>query len=212
MTTLKLSNKPADTRVAKKAPTRRADPAKRNRSQPFVKPENQNQKMDSILHGSDRQKNDSARQRNHRFDGKAHGEPYAQTVTQTSAGEKSETQRPLRSNLRAESTDEAKQAEFKKPDFNQLEPRQHKPSGIDTRITPRLDKNEPQYRQAPRRGGKARDGYDGAVTPQYGAAAKAAYKSSPVYVEQPRLSKVMAERGICVSDFSPALVCVTVCA
>jgi 23S rRNA pseudouridine2604 synthase len=42
-----------------------------------------------------------------------------------------------------------------------------------------------------------RDGYDGTATPQYGAAAKAAYKSSPVNLESPRLSKVMAERGIC---------------
>ncbi|PPC86586.1 MAG: pseudouridine synthase, partial [Methylotenera sp.] len=46
-------------------------------------------------------------------------------------------------------------------------------------------------------GGKVRDGYDAVATPQYGAAAKAAYKSSPVNVEMPRLSKVMAERGIC---------------
>ena len=203
MTTLKLSKKPADAPVAKKAPARRADPAKRDRSQPFVKPENPNQKMDSGLHGNDGQKNDGARQRNHRFDGKAHGEPFAQNI----ANEKPETQRPLRSNLRAESAREPKPAEFKKPDFNQPEVRQHKPAGqsstgqkstnIDTRTTPRPDKNEPQYRQAPRRGGKVRDGYDGTATPQYGAAAKAAYKSSPVNLDSPRLSKVMAERGLC---------------
>jgi 23S rRNA pseudouridine2604 synthase len=41
-----------------------------------------------------------------------------------------------------------------------------------------------------------RDGYD-AETPQYGAAAKAAYKSSAIPTDLPRLSKVMAERGIC---------------
>ncbi len=117
---------------------------------------------------------DSARQRNHRFDGKAHGEPFADNTRNEN--------RPLRSELRAE------------PDN---EPKQHKPAGVDTRVTPRPDKNEPQYRQAPRRGGKVRDGYDAVATPQYGAAAKAAYKSSPVNVEQPRLSKVMAERGIC---------------
>ena len=77
------------------------------------------------------------------------------------------------------------------------EQKPNKPAGVDTRTTPRPDKNEPQYRQAPRRGGKVRDGYDSMNTPQYGAAAKAAYKSSAVNVEQPRLSKVMAERGIC---------------
>ena len=79
----------------------------------------------------------------------------------------------------------------------QAEPRQPRPAGVDTRITPPPDKNEPQYRQAPRRGGKVRDGYDAVNTPQYGAAAKAAYKSAPVNLESPRLSKVMAERGIC---------------
>lgn len=77
------------------------------------------------------------------------------------------------------------------------QPRQARPQGVDTRITPRPDKNEPQYRQAPRRGGKVRDGYDAVNTPQYGAAAKAAYKSTAISTELPRLSKVMAERGIC---------------
>jgi len=76
-------------------------------------------------------------------------------------------------------------------------PKQPKPAGADTRNAPRPDKNEPQYRQAPRRGGKVRDGYDAATTPQYGAAAKASYKSSLVSDDLPRLSKVMAERGIC---------------
>ena len=76
-------------------------------------------------------------------------------------------------------------------------PKQPKPTSIDTRTAPRPDKNEPQYRQAPRRGGKARDGFDAATTQQYGAAAKAAYKSSPVSDDFPRLSKVMAERGLC---------------
>ena len=202
LTTLKLSNKPADVPVAKKAPVRRAGPAKRDRSKPFVKPENPNQKMDSSLHGNDEQKNDGARQRNHRYDGKPHGYSAPEHASERPFEHKSDENRPLRSHLRAESASEIKQSE----------PIQHKPAGqnstgqktthqkstgVDTRTTPRPDKNEPQYRQAPRRGGKVRDGYDGTTTPQYGAAAKAAYKSSPVNVEQPRLSKVMAERGIC---------------
>jgi 23S rRNA pseudouridine2604 synthase len=203
LTTLKIIKKPSDAPTASKAPVRRADPAKRDRSKPLVKAErpseSQNQKMDSRFRGNDEQGganvrpenkpvNAGARQRNHRFDGKAHGEPFAQNVV----GDKPDMERPLRSNLRAESANEPKQSE----------PRQHKPAGqkstgIDTRVTQRPDKNEPQYRQAPRRGGKVRDGYDGASQPQYGAAAKAAYKSSPVNVDSPRLSKVMAERGIC---------------
>jgi 23S rRNA pseudouridine2604 synthase len=204
LTTLKITKKPNDAPTASKAPVRRADPAKRDRSVAPPKPVSKD-KMDSRLRGNDgrggdvradtrpENKPEGARQRNHRFDGKQHGEPFAENV----AGDKPETERPLRSNLRAESAGESKPREFKSTDTNQAEPKQHKPAGVDTRVTPRPDKNEPQYRQAPRRGGKVRDGYDGASQPQYGAAAKAAYKSSPVNVDSPRLSKVMAERGIC---------------
>ena len=219
MTTLKITKKPNETPTAGKAPVRRADPNKRDRNVASPKPvagvdETQaatKDKMDSRLRENDKQdggvrtdarpinkpnsatKPDSARQRNHRFDDKAHGSPFAEQVSEDKSSEsrpannkpaynKPSENRPLRSELRAE------------PDN---EPKQHKPVGVDTRVTPRPDKNEPQYRQAPRRGGKVRDGYDGTATPQYGAAAKAAYKSSPVNVEQPRLSKVMAERGLC---------------
>jgi 23S rRNA pseudouridine2604 synthase len=77
-----------------------------------------------------------------------------------------------------------------------IEPKQPKPLGIDTRITPRPNKEEPQYRQAPRRGGKARDGFD-ASSQLFGAAAKAAYKSTPANTDLPRLSKRMAELGLC---------------
>ncbi len=180
---------------------RLVDPAKRDRTQAPPKPvareaavtSSQEPKMDSRVRENDR--NDSgeraktssgARQRNHRFDGKAHGEPFADKSNEKSDYQKTDENRPLRSALRADDS-EPKQPQSSNP----------KPAGIDTRITPRPDKNEPQYRQAPRRGVKVRDGYDAVATPQYGAAAKAAYKSSPVNVEMPRLSKVMAERGIC---------------
>ncbi len=184
---------------------RRVDPAKRDRTQAPAKPVIRDN-VDAVK-PANTPKTDGARQRNHRFDGKAHGEPFAdQTGSNSSdnkaninkptenrpAYNKSNENRPLRSELRAETSGDSKPS-----DFNQAPPKQHKPAGIDTRITPRPDKNEPQYRQAPRRGGKVRDGYDAVATPQYGAAAKAAYKSSPVNVEMPRLSKVMAERGIC---------------
>jgi 23S rRNA pseudouridine2604 synthase len=229
MATLKITPKLSDSPTASKAPVRRADPNKRDRTQARVRSVARvddvqavsKDKMDSLFRGNDERaskpegaradaraenrprstaKQEGARQRNHRFDGKAHGEPFAQNV----AGDKPETERPLRSNLRAESAgesrpNESRQSEFKprNVDSRPVEPRQHKPAGVDTRSTPRPDKNEPQYRQAPRRGGKVRDGYDGASQPQYGAAAKAAYKSSPVNVDSPRLSKVMAERGLC---------------
>jgi 23S rRNA pseudouridine2604 synthase len=173
MATLKINkDKVSTTPNLAKAPVRRADPSKRDRSvAPPIKvtPTNEATSKHS--------------QRNHRHDGKPHGYSAPEASIESNISEN----RPLRSNLRAESASEPKQSET----------RQHKPAGIDTRTTPRPDKNEPQYRQAPRRGGKVRDGYDGASQPQYGAAAKAAYKSSPVNIEQPRLSKVMAERGLC---------------
>lgn len=71
-----------------------------------------------------------------------------------------------------------------------------RPHGVDTRTTPKANLEEPQYRQSPRRGGKVRDGYD-ANAPTYGAAARAAYKSTAVSDDLPRLSKVLAERGFC---------------
>jgi 23S rRNA pseudouridine2604 synthase len=187
LTTLKLSKKPNDAPTVSKAPVRRADPTKRDRSVAPSKPAMRTEVSETPRHSAPKQDSrvresnqprPSTNQRNHRFDGRAHGSPFAE---QASEGKPREN-RSLRSELRAEPTTET---------------RQHKPAGIYTRITPRPDKNEPQYRQAPRRGGKVRDGYDGTATPQYGAAAKAAYKSSPVNLEQPRLSKVMAERGIC---------------
>ena len=217
LTTIKITKKTSETPTASKTPVRRVDPSKRDRTQAPPKPVARaddaqtysKDKMDSRVRGNDGSadlnrgdnkhgdaganvsaenkpansaKSEGARQRNHRFDGKAHGEPFAEQAGEKPVYNKSNENRPLRSTLRAE------------PDS---EPKQHKQAGVDTRITPRPDKNEPQYRQAPRRGGKVRDGYDAVATPQYGAAAKAAYKSSPVNVEMPRLSKVMAERGIC---------------
>ncbi len=200
MATIKITKKPSETSSASKTPVRRVDPAKRDRTQAPPKPVIKDN-IDAAK-PANAPKTDGARQRNHRFDGKAHGEPfadqagsdysrdnkanYSKPTENRPAYNKLNENRPLRSELRAEA-----------PDANQAVPKTHKPAGVDTRITPRPDKNEPQYRQAPRRGGKVRDGYDAVATPQYGAAAKAAYKSSPVNVEMPRLSKVMAERGIC---------------
>jgi 23S rRNA pseudouridine2604 synthase len=172
---------------------RRADPAKRDRTKAPPKPVIRTE-MDVKPHTT----TDSARQRNHRHDGKPHGYLAPEHASERLFERKSDENRPLRSPLRPETTSEiAKPAPARPYQERPAEPRQPRPQGVDTRVTPRPDKNEPQYRQAPRRGGKARDGYDSASQPQYGAAAKAAYKSSPVNVEQPRLSKVMAERGLC---------------
>jgi 23S rRNA pseudouridine2604 synthase len=180
LTTIKLNKKSNDTQIkASKPPVRRANSAVRDRSMP---PPKMNEPIrDEQLSERKTEKYDSsnqvlarAGQRNHRFDGKPHEKASSNDIPNT---------RPA---YLAKSENESAQ-----------QPRQVRQQGIDTRTTPRPDKNEPQYRQAPRRGGKVRDGYDAVNTPQYGAAAKAAYKSVAVSTELPRLSKVMAERGIC---------------
>ena len=176
MATLKINkDKNNATVTVAKAPVRRVDPIKRDRS--VVPPKVVTPVQDERDAHAETQAL-KTNQRNHRFDGKAHGSPFANNIPENKTVEN----RSLRSALRAQPTNE---------------PRQHRPTGVDMRVTPRPDKNEPQYRQAPRRGGKVRDGYNSVASPQYGAAAKAAYKSSPAIVKQPRLSKVMAERGIC---------------
>jgi 23S rRNA pseudouridine2604 synthase len=180
LTTLKLSKK-SDSELVKtsKAPVRRSEVVKRDRSvappkaaEP-VRAEPQPARQEPASRAQSNQAPARTGQRNHRFDGKSHQSTSADAVPSE--------RRPY----------EARQSD------NSHEPRQARPAGADTRTTPRPDKNEPQYRQAPRRGGKVRDGYDAVATPQYGAAAKAAYKSTAISTDLPRLSKVMAERGIC---------------
>jgi 23S rRNA pseudouridine2604 synthase len=192
LTTIKLSKTPINTPSAGKAPVRRADPTKRDRTKAPPKPVIRSDNAEETPRSNTAKapgnkptrdskpnnrttpytsnkapstaKPDSTRQRNHRHDGSLREDSQA---------------RPARSQ---EST-EARPA---------ISP------NVDTRTTPRGSREEPQYRQAPRRGGKARDGYD-ANAPTYGAAAKAAYKpaASTVSDDLPRLSKLMAERGLC---------------
>jgi 23S rRNA pseudouridine2604 synthase len=177
LTTIKLNKKSDDTQVkASKPPVRRTNAGVRDRSvaPPKVNApvrDEQPTERKSERQEASNQAPDRAGQRNHRFDGKP------------------------RENLRDDDRQNARPA--RPAEEREQQPRQARPQGVDTRITPRPDKNEPQYRQAPRRGGKVRDGYDAVNTPQYGAAAKAAYKSTSISTELPRLSKVMAERGIC---------------
>ncbi len=179
MTTLKITKKPSDTPTASKAPVRRTDSAKRDRTvapQKAVMPRSEESLPAKREHTPSATATvNKTGQRNHRYDGKLHG---------NEGGDNASTE-----------ATEARRSEYRQTE--RPAERQARPAGIDTRTSPKASKEEPQYRQAPRRGGKVRDGYDAIATPQYGAAAKAAYKSSPVNVESPRLSKVMAERGIC---------------
>jgi len=181
LTTLKLNKKSDNTLIkASKAPVRRTAVAKRDRSSPPAKaisPTNADLPIDRqapAVNAPSITTLPKTGQRNHRFDGKLHEDADAD------ATQIERTASPTKST-----------------DTREQPPRQARPQGVDTRTTPRPDKNEPQYRQAPRRGGKVRDGYDSINTPQYGSAAKAAYKSTAISTDLPRLSKVMAERGIC---------------
>jgi 23S rRNA pseudouridine2604 synthase len=185
LTTIKLTKKPSDSPVASKTPVRRVDPAKRdrsvappkkvvpNREQPDT---NARVRGDHERSGSDRNQAPASKagQRNHRYDGTPH-----HSATKPNSAPKPNSERPA--NRPQRENNEAKPA---------------RPHGIDTRTKPRKNLEEPQYRQAPTRGGKARDGYDAQKT-QYGAAAKAAYKPSANPGDLPRLSKVLAERGLC---------------
>jgi 23S rRNA pseudouridine2604 synthase len=206
LTTIKLSKKPINTPSAGKAPVRRADPAKRDRTKappkPVVRSEGTEEgqpstqgKMDSRARGNDERgerpaktggakpattKPTPTRQRNHRHDGSLREDSQA---------------RPARSQEDADARPARTPSSNRIASPNRtLNP--NRTPNIDTRTTPRPNRDEPQYRQAPRRGGKVRDGFD-ANAPTFGAAAKAAYKSSTVNDDLPRLSKLMAERGLC---------------
>lgn len=162
---------------------RRADPAKRDRTKAPPKPlarteraeEGQTStkgKMDARVRGNDERGERPART------GEAKPAPARQRNHRHDGSLREESQaRPARSQ-------------------ENVDARPARTPNKDTRTTPRANRDEPQYRQAPRRGGKVRDGFD-ATAPSYGAAAKAAYKSTTVSDDLPRLSKLMAERGLC---------------
>jgi len=171
LTTLKLTKKPTNTVAAGKTPVRRAGATVRDRTKAPPKP---------VIRSSDNV-DEKPRTRS-----EAPADRPPRDTKPDNIKIESSRQRNHRFDGKPRETEVREQAAPKPP----------KPHGVDTRTTPRASREEPQYRQAPRRGGKVRDGYD-AETPTYGAAAKAAYKSTATPTDQPRLSKVMAERGIC---------------
>ncbi len=176
MTTLKLSKKQTDTSVSttNKAPVRRQNPANRDRTVAPAKPqrpEASHARVDSSTRQqADRDPQSTSvpqRQRNHRHDGKPH-----------------EQQAPARQQA---SDSRAQPSTPNKPDGRRS----------DSTSRNKADR-EGAYRNPPRRGGKARDGFVASEFDKHRSnkdtfAAKAVSSQS----ELPRLSKVMAERGIC---------------
>ena len=174
MTTLKLSKKPGDTPAdsANKKPVRRNSSLARDRSVAPVKPQRSETRQNPEQRAPET-KSESTRQRNHRHDGTFH----------ESNRESKPAKRPQTADSRAQ-TSQPIQADARRNDSTSRD---------------RADR-EGNYRNPPRRGGKARDGF---VASEFDKARsnKAAFANRTATADDgdklPRLSKVMAERGLC---------------
>lgn len=198
MTTIKLSKKPINTPATGKAPVRRADPTKRDRTKAPPKPVIRSDSAEEAPRSNTAKAstNKPARDGNPKNRDAQFTSNRAPSASKQVGSAKPDSSRQ-RNHRHDGSLREESQARPARSQEN-TEARPARTPNIDTRTTPRGNREEPQYRQAPRRGGKARDGFD-ANAPTYGAAAKAAYKptASQGSDDLPRLSKLMAERGLC---------------
>ncbi|MFW5432016.1 MAG: pseudouridine synthase [Methylophilaceae bacterium] len=198
MTTIKLNKKSSETTNKTRGPVRRADPAKRDRSKaptPRVKPESANE---------------STRQRNHRHDGSLREAPSANST--------STTEQPiLRSEFKDRSFVEDRPAhdngvgrptEGKRTDNNGPDNRSKTNEGADKgRVQAETTRNyadrEGSYRNPPRRGGKARDGFVASEFDNTRATKTAQHNKAAANLgkqqdsDMPRLSKRMADLGLC---------------
>jgi len=197
MSTLKISKKPSDTTVTRSSPVRRADPTKRDRSKPFVKPERPTEVVKS--------------QRNHRHDGSFH------EATPKASDSPAHSDRPiLRSEFKARAFVEdknpreqngGKSAEFKRRDnknSNRIDdiPTNRDIGKVQSETTRNYADREGAYRNPPRRSGKARDGFVASEFDKTRAQREAVHKVAAAKLPNnegtnPRLSKRMAELGLC---------------
>lgn len=170
MTTLKLSKKPSDsgTTVAKKAPVRRSNAVVRDRTTAPVKPQRADTTQTREQRAPVAPRPEPTRQRNHRHDGALHESQPAAAKQQT-PDSRAPSPRPINPDVRRNDSTSRDKAD-----------------------------REGAYRNPPRRGGKARDGF---VASEFDknrtnkdAFASKAVASQP---ELPRLSKRMAELGLC---------------
>jgi 23S rRNA pseudouridine2604 synthase len=178
LTTLKLSKKSGDTPAvsANKSPVRRNNSMPRDRSVAPVKPqrtEAKGQPREPQGHGQGSPaRQEPTRQRNHRHDGTLHESKPAQ---------------------------ESKPARAQAPDSRAPAPRAMQ---VDARRNDSTSRDkadrEGNYRNPPRRGGKARDGFVASEFDKTRSNKEAfAARATASQHELPRLSKVMAERGLC---------------
>ena len=183
MTTLKLSKKPGDTpaTTSAKKPVRRNNSMPRDRSVPPPKPQPKPQHAEAPQAREQRAvgtrpeiKSEPARQRNHRHDGTFH---------------------------ESKTSNESKPARMQSPDSRApaSRPVQADARRNDSTSRDRADR-EGNYRNPPRRGGKARDGFVASEfdkTRSNKAAFANKMQQDADSDKLPRLSKVMAERGLC---------------
>ena len=200
MTTLKLNKKSSASPTAKKAPVRRADPAKRDRSKP--PPPKPSPEMAA---------EQPTRQRNHKHDGSLHEESNTHQTPKLDSPQPSVEQPVLRSEFKDrafvnekpaqdEVEVEAKHSEDRRPNN-----RSNASEGgrVQAETTRNYADREGAYRNPPRRGGKARDGFVASEFDNTRAAKTAAHNKAAANLagkqedKQPRLSKRMAELGLC---------------
>lgn len=150
MSTIKLNKSPSNSSPTGKSPVRRTPNHMRDRTKAPAPAVIANIEPVPAERDS-KQRSESSRQRNHRYDGRLR-EDDAETRTRN--------------------------------------------QNSDRRTSPPPNRDEPHYRQAPRRGGKLRDGYDAQAKPRPASPVNPP-SSTRQSAELPRLSKRMSELGLC---------------
>jgi 23S rRNA pseudouridine2604 synthase len=176
LTTLKISKKPGDasTVATKKSPVRRNNSLPRDRTVAPVKPQRaevqpprEQRAPDSHVPAPQRQ--EPSRQRNHRHDGGMREQPSATARQQPAPDSRAPAPRAMQVDARRNDSTSRDKAD-----------------------------REGAYRNPPRRGGKARDGFVASEFDNTRSNKETfANRANTSQAEQPRLSKVMAERGLC---------------
>ncbi|MDD2832630.1 MAG: pseudouridine synthase [Methylotenera sp.] len=176
MTTLKLNKNPSDTSAGvSKKPVRRNNALPRDRTTAPVKAqrpqasENRDPRVREHSAPEVREaRPEAVRQRNHRHDGALHESRKAPAKQQT-PDSRAPSSRPINPDLRRNDNTSRDKAD-----------------------------REGAYRNPPRRGGKARDGFVASEFDKNRANKETfAARASTSQSDLPRLSKVMAERGLC---------------
>lgn len=210
MTTLKLNKKPSDQPTARKAPVRRADPSKRDRSKaPPPKP----------TFASEHAAEKPARQRNHKYDGSLHEQPANKAAAPASDApilrsefkdrsfvdkrSEREPNRSQRDDTRNRPQRDSARDRPQRDDARAPSKRQDDGGKIQSDTTRQYADREGANRNPPRRGGKARDGFVASEFDKTRAAKKSAHQQAAAKLpnqqddSSPRLSKRMAELGLC---------------